>query len=395
MKAPKYSARPIVPSREELDKRQAPPKAQEFAKRLYRPIDDETDNLNHRERKIVSQTYNFLLGLSEQNAYKIMEDNVRYPDNFPLGEGRDAQLSMMQEMAFFLLQNNTSQFSQSEKTAAIYWKDFLRVSEYENVDLRKPEIDLSGFYKSTKGLLHYKAVLNFAVTKFAREITNSEPMSDATIKRYQRAMLTLLNQKHLLPGIRVNAMRKLNVNDQKLNRKKSIDMLPVDYQKRVFDGASEKYKPIFAVMSLTGCRPAELESGIKIQSRTTNEGKPFLILRINNAKIGGYRDIVHEIDNPYAEYLHQSKIEEVHAGGSALREYLRQNRSKWLDHDADKLSPYSWRYSQATSCALCNLPEDQAMAILGHIDKNTRAIYILRSSGVIGAAVPKLAKLYL
>ena len=401
---PSLSRKITIPSQ---PPRTAPDSAQQQPERhshsdIYRSVDINSPSLKRREIEMIE--------IADQCYMKWCNTHVgRHmiaSSNQPLSEGLSAgpnaairhQVHLMYETAKKLLRRYDSWGEQSAKTQEKYRHSFGVITSDDFAHPDDHGVNFDDCYNTTKGLAHYKSALNMCLAEFITCCEDDYELSQKDLKRFQRALLTMMQDQHLIVGVDLTRNRTRDLTrDVSLNRREDIDLFQTDYQYRVMHNVrNEKYKDVFSVLSLTGCRPQELENGI-IVKRVSDD---FIALQVRNAKVDGIRIIGHTIDNDFAKQLTKNmdvgETKSIKVNAQALRQYIRDNRDEWGITNSDKLCAYSWRYSMATSCALFGMNEEDACGVMGHFDKRSRSHYIhkSRAKAVIANPMPKHVSLY-
>lgn len=243
----------------------------------------------------------------------------------------------------------------------------------------------------------YKAALNNFIEK---QYEASIDLKKKYLLELLTAINTILQKPYLLPGITLNRKKPELALARKYDRKNEINDLPIDWQDVIFKNASEKMKPVLATLEATGCRPEELEKGI-FMKRHGND----IYIRIQNAKISGYRDIRVQTNTLSSKflmnYIDQQKqdVIEIRKDKTTLSQYFRDKR-KYMSEDFKSITPYYYRYQKATDLMkLCEkrlIDESVVSMALGHLDKKTKLNYIANtenkvvSSKVVFAVLKKV-----
>ena len=381
---------PSAPKREE----QELPKLQKPITQdtVYRVIDHNTKGLKKGELEVLRTASEIRQKWLEDPAGVEIFAFAFEPLSQPFEGNKLKQIKLTTGAIQRLLDRYNKLGMQEESTRRSYLKSFDVVTSDSFIKPDKSALNIDQAFNTKNGISYYKAAINMSLAEWLDRVRNHDTTGyeSATLKRVQRAIITLLDQPHLLPGVNLSNNRKLDVvKTLKKERNRDIDFFNPDYQMRAFRGANNRYKNVLSVMSLTGCRPAEIETGIRVSRNFDDE----IAIHITNAKSHGERLIVHNLDNIFTQHLAkdldpgQSKIIQNSTG--ALREYIRVNRESWGISNSDKLCAYSWRYSMATSCALHGMGEQDVEATLGHWCRSSKLYYINRSMAVIQSPMPK------
>lgn len=190
---------------------------------------------------------------------------------------------------------------------------------------------------------------------------------------------------------------------KKRSKKHDMAKLPADWRERVFAKASstgERGRRIVDAISVlwaTGCRPAELEKGVKIKL----VGKQ-LVITIEGSKVGkidngdtvadrgiSKRQITLDVDLNDAT-RHLAKVALTQQSVQYHRETLRSVMNK-LTHKMNifgkaknppTLSPYSFRHAMASDLKSCDTLTDEDRAkVLGHLAVDSIQSYGRRRRG--------------
>ena len=242
----------------------------------------------------------------------------------------------------------------------------------------------------------YKASLNHFIESEALKEKRNVPALMIAIR-------TIFEMPYLLPGVALNRKKPELTLARKYDRKNEISGLDHDWQDVIFKNATEKMKPVLAVLEATGCRPEELEKGVELR----RDGDDIYI-RIQNAKISGYRDLRVQTNTASSRYLlnyideqsvksypgyeklnysqrlrldahFKKNVITIQKDKTNLSQYFRDKR-KYLGEEFKNLTPYYYRYQKATDLMKLvekkQIDESVVQQALGHLDKKTKLNYI-------------------
>jgi integrase len=246
----------------------------------------------------------------------------------------------------------------------------------------------------------YKAAINHFIEKY--KMSSLEYQTE-NFQRVLVSMLTILARPYLLPGVALNRKKPELALARKYDRKNEISGLSHEWQDVIFKNATQKMKPVLAVLEATGCRPEELEKGVELK----RDGDDIYI-RIQNAKISGYRDLRVQTNTASSRYLlnyideqsvkslagyeklnykqkllfgrHvKNNVITIQKDKTNLSQYFRDKR-KYLGEEFKNLTPYYYRYQKATDLMKLVdkklIDESVVQQALGHLDKKTKLNYI-------------------
>ncbi|MDH6642196.1 integrase [Ralstonia sp. GP73] len=173
-------------------------------------------------------------------------------------------------------------------------------------------------------------------------------------------------------------------------KKTALKLLPPNWREDMFSRASQpdwrqsrpKLLPALALLWVVGCRPAEIEQGVRIAHRN---GK--IVIEVTGAKCSQVRGLR---TRTYAFDTRPSPTSDEHPALAALREYAEQNEmggEARLTHKADylyncvislgkavfprlrtRVSPYCFRHQIASDLkADPAVPLEDAAKFMGHL----------------------------
>jgi integrase len=154
------------------------------------------------------------------------------------------------------------------------------------------------------------------------------------------------------------------------------------WQEKLFSEIPKQYQVASAVSAMTGCRPSELEKGVRI---LLLDG--MLVFAIAGSKISqhsGQSKRVLSIDpatSTEGGFLSQL-LSQCNGGmvasirsGKAFTEAVASAGRRAFPHLRCRLSPYVWRHSFASELKAANVPPDEIAMALGHRVTETQECY--------------------
>lgn len=331
---------------------------------LFQPLDRNTQGLNSHEKTMLelSEKYrkSFLIvalrGITEGKSF----DDLIKNDDFRI---------VVETIASEIGQDSSHL---SKSTQEGYIRSF--------ASLQRDLINNNGsgyrFYpeklaRKRSSMRTYKNAIHFMLREDLKRQKN--------LKRIFTSINTLLQCPYLLPGVRL--ARKLNAPKFEPARqpKHGIDQLPQNWQDRVYSRASSQMKPFLAILEATGCRPEELERGVKVRLLGGE-----VQYTIQNAKIGGHRELTTAVQGrsrdivAYMKSLASTEMTFSKNKG-ALSQYFRDNRQGW-GQGFEKITSYFYRYQKATDLKAMQIKgqiSDRTVSqALGHLDLKTKNYYV-------------------
>lgn len=162
----------------------------------------------------------------------------------------------------------------------------------------------------------------------------------------------------------------------KRSKRRSLARLPRDFRERACAAATEQQRPGLAVLWATGCRPAELEHGVRVQLR---DG--CLSVRIQGAKVTEvtgheWRELYLDQDSgagrALLELLGDRKAIHVQRGAKRLGKDIEAIRGKL---GLRGLSAYSFRHQTSADAKSAGMTTEEIAQALGHVSTRTQKAY--------------------
>ena len=171
--------------------------------------------------------------------------------------------------------------------------------------------------------------------------------------------------------------------DQSNCKRDSISSLPQGWKDKVQNQINEKDRPAAAVMSITGCRPAE-SKGVKVRQ---SDDKTTISVEIKGAKVDQDRGIKSRIVEFDREELEKSQAGKdvldwlgdrqcrttTHAG--SLESFRERVNSAFDRAGCEQGSCYSFRHEKATELREQGLKPEQIAAQLGQRSSASQSVY--------------------
>ena len=182
------------------------------------------------------------------------------------------------------------------------------------------------------------------------------------------------------------------------SKRRTLRSLPADFREQMYGVmANSKYRLVYLVSALTGCRPEELEYGIKITEQDNQ-----LIFHVTGAKVvkgnqgQAWREIRYSADDEHS--MVQAVLSELHSAGAAELLVAVESKVAWTSHlrrIGRKLWPriksettgYTLRHMASSDWKAAGLSEDEVSMALGHAVSRTSSFYgqkqISRGTGML------------
>lgn len=176
---------------------------------------------------------------------------------------------------------------------------------------------------------------------------------------------------------------------RRVGRVSSLRKVREGWQEAIYSNLSEKWKPAFAVMALTGCRPAEL-NGLQIHP-TENEGElRFYIEGRKVTELAGqeWRELTIDVrDTSYGRMLmaeignEPGKLEIEETAQAITKAVTRAAQRAKLIRLDQTLPAYTCRNAVASSMKGYGWPTDKISAALGHSSDECQKFYGRANAG--------------
>lgn len=337
---------------------------------LFQPIDSKTHGLNSHEKRVLEVVedyrdfiHEFVVdGNKQGHSFEDMMSNEHFRnivEYFADEIGDDSShLSLATQQGYF----------------GSFKSLFTRFQEHGSIDDFRLEPEEVARKRSS--MRTYKNAIHFVLREQLKKEKKSRLLITLCIN-------TMLQAPYLMPGVRL--ARKLNAPKfaPASQPKLAINELSQNWQKHIYTQASPQMKPYLAILEATGCRPEELEKGVRVQVKDDE-----VLFRIQNAKIGGHREISTAImgsTKELVEYMKSLnvKVMTFRKNKGALSQYFRDNRKRW-GSEFSKITSYFYRYQKATDLKAMQIRgqiSDKAVShTLGHLDMKTKKFYIAEPS---------------
>jgi len=188
-----------------------------------------------------------------------------------------------------------------------------------------------------------------ALYGFEVALTKTEPGSE----RYKRISIALERTRQL---------RWLEVKQEGPNQpkrsKQRFSSFPIDWERKLFDAASEALKPIVAILYCSGIRPAEIELGVLVTAIPETKS---LLISVRGAKVSSARP-PSQID---------AEISEEFETGHLWRE---------LEIEASEDPIARWLFEETTRVGNTLLVEKPAKQVTGNIYRLSRSLWPRRKA---------------
>lgn len=185
------------------------------------------------------------------------------------------------------------------------------------------------------------------------------------------------------------------------SKKFQTNKLPSDWQDKIFQKAlrqNSKYLDAIATLSLSGCRPAELENGIGLQLQEDQSIK--VIIRSKKTYGGKYGQQLRtfSINSKSVEYVYL--INRLQLNGGDL--YVSIDKSKNLSEAVRKLStavfpmiqlkisPYNYRHAFSANLKGVHIDREGVALSLGHCSDSSQRFYASGKKGRGGFEIKEI-----
>ncbi len=196
------------------------------------------------------------------------------------------------------------------------------------------------------------------------------------------------------------------------------DQLPKNFQREITRHSAEDLRCAVAILSVSGCRPAELEKGIRvgvnrrgslvigIQGAKVTEyagqdhrillvhpGTPWADYLIHRARKAKHRRFVHRVERKWlndrvrwlGEKCRFPKLVNLKRKNVRLRKQAEGDQSRAPIHlEPDTLSPYVYRHALSATLKADSWSEAQIAMALGHRVTKTQQFYGTKRQGRAG-----------
>ncbi len=177
--------------------------------------------------------------------------------------------------------------------------------------------------------------------------------------------------------------------------------LPKDWRQRIWQAAAKrntKQRDAIATLELTGCRPKELENGIRVELETSAEWVQVLVFRVFGAKVDGVGDkyargqpmrhLFVPLSSPAARYI----AERITRTGPVQVVYHRRSISNRIGElgrsvfprNKESISSYCYRHALASDLKDTVTDVNMKAWALGHLSDYSQARYGRPSRGKQG-----------
>jgi integrase len=287
--------------------------------------------------------------------------------------------------------------SVSEATQRQYSTAFARMENQSTTPEKLANTSRSFYYYRAAWINHFSiaisSILNSAdkeqkagnKTGWQEEIKKLTPLI-TELERYRPDPEKENLAKGLVGQWSVEAERRKSAGKkiQSHSKKSRLRGLPQNWRELMFNGLGKtsKYRDVVGVLSATGARPAEFETGIAV----TLEGEDSLRFRITGAKTSGgkygqaERAFTVKADRPELEHLlfsvqTSSGTLLVKSKAGALSDRIRQLSAKVFPLLRSDVSAYVFRHQTSADLKASGLSDVDVSAALGHSVDDTKGSY--------------------
>jgi integrase len=193
-----------------------------------------------------------------------------------------------------------------------------------------------------------------------------------------------------------------NLAPRSKSKKYQTNKLPSDWRDKIFQKAlrqNSKYLDAIAVLSISGCRPAELEDGIGLQLQDDQSIK--VIIRSKKTHGGCFGQELR------AFTIHSTSVEHVYLinrmqGTKTAELYVSIEKSKNLSEAVRKIgmavfpklqlkiSPYNYRHTFSADLKRVSTNRENVALALGHCNDKSQRFYASGKKGQGGFAIKEI-----
>lgn len=169
---------------------------------------------------------------------------------------------------------------------------------------------------------------------------------------------------------------------RKRGKRKSLGGLPADWREKMLAAATPAHKLTIAISAATGCRPAELEKGIRIERDGENivaviQGAKVRYDQKTGKLISGLierRLILDPTSGPLVAYIAEALPE---GGTVTVNRWTAGDAIRRAAHKCGfkKVTPYSLRHQFASDLKQEGLSNDEIAELMGHKSERTQQHY--------------------
>lgn len=281
----------------------------------------------------------------------------------------------------------------SEKTKVDYCKKFERM---QRLKLWPEQIG-----KTRRSYFAYRAALLFGIADLARQALRLRDSAKDPSPERDKALKTLLEcQKvfdryppdperlHIESGSTSFtwcdvASENENSGQTPARNSKKYTLTALnrhaDWRQKLFAEISPMYKMAAAVAAVTGCRPGELEKGIRV--KRVDDDLVFLIdgLKVSDVAGQAQRLLRIRIESVEAQYLANNLTSEPTTikirSAKSFTEAVAKAGKTAFPKLKERLSPYVWRHSLASDLKSGQIDSDTIAKALGHRVSRTQEHY--------------------
>ena len=286
----------------------------------------------------------------------------------------------------------------SEKTAAEYRKVFQKLTE--NGTHFSQASSKNSFYKQ-------RAASIFVLAESAKSLMNARDKCEKGTPEHAEIVQKLTEISSFFDDFPAHSDPENGENQSKItwkdvksdektasfSKKTGLGKLVKieNWQEKLFEKCSTKHQNALAISLLSGCRPAEIESGVVIKKDESGN----LILTIRGAKLSEIRGQETRVlsispDHFAAKHL-LAQIENgqeltVSSNAKCLSDATRQAGKRAFPRLRIGVSPYSIRHAVASQLKASGVAADAVAMTLGHAATASQSAYGRAHHGTKGAA---------
>jgi integrase len=229
-------------------------------------------------------------------------------------------------------------------------------------------------WRSTRAAIVTAASLQWALALTSqRETMKAEGLATAG-EEARRALFFALLAKDALEADKPDQRSA-----PRRSKRAVLSRLPAEFQKSVYQAATDTQRPAVAVLWATGCRPAELEKGARVCLE-----EDCLVVELRGAKVTArtghtwrrlYIDRRTAAGRALLEQLGQRTTMEVQRKAKRIANDFADIRAR-LGHGFEGLSPYCMRHAaSADAKASDEMNPEEVAGMMGHVSTRTQSRY--------------------
>ncbi|MDP1682846.1 MAG: hypothetical protein Q8L39_13880 [Burkholderiales bacterium] len=232
-------------------------------------------------------------------------------------------------------------------------------------------------------LIHSMAVFSYGMGEQQLAIRSAEKIQELVKSLDEYAPDPKRQRKHSgQVGVWVAHAKANGITMQSLSKRRVLSNLSEDWRDDMWKAAQKcKYLDAIAVLGCSGCRPIELQSGIKVEK--TPDGILFTITgaKTHQGKFGQKeRSVLISVDSPEAQHLNKKLAAHgspliVTAKAALLKDAVARISKKLWPRRKVHVTPYVYRHQFSADIKADELSASQVAQALGHAVEESQRFY--------------------